>query len=168
MRYTCSLTHSAACVVTQCSSRQLYRQHNILCSAIVYSMNTLRDDEEFTIISDEEVKQAEKEEDLEEKFAAQDDEIERTIDQIKSERLSVELTEKELTELVEELRHLEERLHLWREVRLNTILQLRQIADYIDSVARKTGIARVVGSSGGKESKILGSDDRTFLSGLTQ
>ena len=131
-------------------------------------MNTLRDDEEFTIISDEEVKQAEKEEDLEEKFAAQDDEIERTIDQIKSERLSVELTEKELTELVEELRHLEERLHLWREVRLNTILQLRQIADYIDSVARKTGIARVVGSSGGKESKILGSDDRTFLSGLNQ
>ena len=54
LRYTCSLTHSAACVVTQCSSRQLYRQHNILCSAIVYSMNTLRDDEEFTIISDEE------------------------------------------------------------------------------------------------------------------
>merc|ERR1719187_544450 len=32
--------------------------------------------------------------------------------------------EEELHELVEELRHLEERLHLWTEVRTNTILRL--------------------------------------------
>ena len=30
-----------------------------------------------------------------------------------------------------------------------TILQLREVADYIDSVGHKTGIAKVVGSGGG-------------------
>ena len=48
-----------------------------------------------------------------------------------------------------ELKQLEEKLHLWREVRLKTIAELRDIADYIDKVAKQTGIAKVVGSGGG-------------------
>merc|ERR1719394_1582550 len=59
------------------------------------------------------------------------------------------LDENDLREVVEELRHLEEKLHMWREVRQNTVTSLREIADYMDSVGHKTGVAKVVGSSGG-------------------
>lgn len=60
-----------------------------------------------------------------------------------------EWTETDLNEVVEELRHLEERLHLWREVRQNTIERLRDTADYMDNISHRTGVARVVGSGGG-------------------
>ena len=59
------------------------------------------------------------------------------------------LWEADLKEVVQELRHLEEKLHMWREVRGNTVSSLREIADYMDSVSHKAGVAKVVGSSGG-------------------
>jgi len=59
------------------------------------------------------------------------------------------ISEKDLKEITLEIRHLEEKLHLWREVRQKTIERLREIADYIDDVGKKTGIARVLGNSGG-------------------
>jgi len=60
-----------------------------------------------------------------------------------------DISEKDLEHITEEIRHLEEKLHLWREVRERTIQRLREIADYMDNLGKKTGLARVVGSSGG-------------------
>jgi len=48
-----------------------------------------------------------------------------------------------------ELRRLEEKLVMWKEVRLNTVLKLRAIADYIDSLSHQTIMAQVVGAGGG-------------------
>merc|ERR1712112_138559 len=69
------------------------------------------------------------------------------IDQIDD--LKLELNQNDIKEVVTELRHLEEKLHLWREVRTKTISELREIADYIDKISKQTGIAKVVGSGGG-------------------
>ena len=52
-------------------------------------------------------------------------------------------------EAVWELRRLEEKLFMWKEVRMNTIMQLRSIADYMDSVGHQTSMAQVVGAGGG-------------------
>jgi len=110
------------------------------------------EEEEFTIISDNDIYKAEKDEHLDaekenkEELALSDREIREVISETKE--LGV-LSERDISEVVTELRQLEEKLHLWREVRKDTIRQLREIADYIDGVARKTGIAKVVGSSGG-------------------
>ena len=103
-------------------------------------MNQQEEDEGFTIISEEELDEANEDE---------IDEIEKTIELITCENEKLDLSERDISDVVTELRRLEEKLHLWREVRQTTILQLREIADYIDSVARNTGIAKVVGSSGG-------------------
>jgi len=113
--------------------------------AIVFSdnMKHLTEEEEFTIISEEEVHGAE--EALEKD--RQTEQIERTIEQI-TEDEKLDLSERDISDVVSELRRLEEKLHLWREVRQTTIIQLREIADYIDSVARNTGIAKIVGSGG--------------------
>lgn len=74
----------------------------------------------------------------------------RRLEQEEGEGLGEEgLGEEELRQIVEELRHLEEKLHLWREVRQNTVSSLREIADYMESIAQKAGVAKVVGSSGG-------------------
>ena len=103
------------------------------------------EEEEFTIISDDEIYKAEKDEHLDaekenkEELALSDREIREVISETKE--LGV-LSERDISEVVTELRQLEEKLHLWREVRKDTIRQLREIADYIDSVARKTGIAK--------------------------
>jgi len=48
-----------------------------------------------------------------------------------------------------ELRRLEEKLHMWKEVRRNTISKLRGIADYMDTLGRQTSLVQVVGASGG-------------------
>ena len=98
-----------------------------------------QEEEEFTILTEQELEEAGKDADLAE--------IERAIDEVKAD--TEELSDEDITEMVTSLRQLEEKLILWREVRQQTILQLREVADYIDSVARKTGIAKVVGSSGG-------------------
>ncbi len=37
----------------------------------------------------------------------------------------------------------------WSEAREETILRLRGIADYVDDVSRRTGVAKVIGSGGG-------------------
>jgi len=48
-----------------------------------------------------------------------------------------------------EMKRLEEKLYMWKEVRKNTILKLRDIADYMDSLGHQTSVVQVVGASGG-------------------
>ena len=52
-------------------------------------------------------------------------------------------------QIVEELFQLKSEFRHWTEIRATTIQRLREIADYIDTVSRRTGIAKVVGSGGG-------------------
>jgi len=52
-------------------------------------------------------------------------------------------------EVIWELRRLEEKLVMWKEVRINTISQLRSIATYMDTVGTQTNMAQVVGAGGG-------------------
>merc|ERR1712013_684684 len=70
-------------------------------------------------------------------FKQQDKEIEKSIIKMVEDD-ATDLDEKDIEAVVSELRHLEEKLHLWREVRQNTIIRLREIADYIDSVTKST------------------------------
>ena len=57
--------------------------------------------------------------------------------------------EKKLGSAVWELRRLEEKLFMWKEVRKSTISDLRSIADYIESLGYQTNVAKVMGASGG-------------------
>ena len=95
--------------------------------------------DDFLVITDKDVEEAD-EEYVEELFKEQDESIEQVIDSIED----LDLSENDIKDVVTELRHLEEKLHLWREVRMTTIKELREVADYIDSVSKKTGIAKVV------------------------
>lgn len=94
--------------------------------------------DDFLVITDKDVEEAD-EENVEELFKEQDESIEQVIDSIED----LDLSENDIKDVVTELRHLEEKLHLWREVRMTTIRELREVADYIDSVSKKTGIAKV-------------------------
>ena len=58
-------------------------------------------------------------------------------------------TEESCKTAVWELRRLEEKLFMWKEVRLNTIVKLRSIADFMDSLGYQTNLAQVVGAGGG-------------------
>ena len=104
-------------------------------------MENNEDTEEFTVIDPSEINSECQ------LFQDQDDVIESVME--KFDGLQLELSQTDIDEVVTELRQLEEKLHLWREVRLKTIAELRDIADYIDKVAKQTGIAKVVGSGGG-------------------
>ena len=46
--------------------------------------------------------------------------------------------------VVGEIIVLEERYNIWKENRLNTIVELRDIADYVDKVTKNVGIAKVI------------------------
>lgn len=46
--------------------------------------------------------------------------------------------------VVGEIIVLEERYNIWKENRLNTIFELRYIADYVDKVTKDVGIAKVI------------------------
>ena len=92
-------------------------------------------EEEFTILTDNDVREAE-----EESFKVQDEALEKVINDISD----IDLRADDIKEVVSELRHLEEKLHLWREVRMTTIGELQDIADYVERVGRQTGIAKVV------------------------
>ena len=105
-------------------------------------MENTEDTEEFTVIDPSEFSSDECK-----LFQDQDDVIESVMENFDG--LQLELSQTDIDEVVTELRQLEEKLHLWREVRLKTIAELRDIADYIDKVAKQTGIAKVVGSGGG-------------------
>ena len=94
--------------------------------------------DDFLVITDKDVEEAD-EEYVEELFKEQDESIEQVIESIED----LDLSENDIKDVVTELRHLEEKLHLWREVRMTTIKELREVADYIDSVSKKTGIAKV-------------------------
>ena len=91
-----------------------------------------KDNEEFTIID---------EGDLDDLLNGPEDELKHIINQIDD--LKLDLNQSDIKEVVTELRHLEEKLHLWREVRTKTISELREIADYIDKISKQTGIAKV-------------------------
>jgi len=104
--------------------------------------------EVFEIIGTDEIYPLDNDTEQNKLFRAQDDEIESTIAKVEDPH-NIGLDEKDIKDVVSELRHLEEKLHLWREVRQNTIVRLREIAEYIDNVAKQTGIAKVVGSGGG-------------------
>lgn len=104
-------------------------------------MENNEDTEEFTVIDPSEINSECQ------LFQDQDDVIESVME--KFDGLQLELSQTDIDEVVTELKLLEEKLHLWREVRLKTIAELRDIADYIDKVAKQTGIAKVVGSGGG-------------------
>jgi len=104
-------------------------------------------DEGFEVVTDHEVKEAMRNE-VEEKLKAEDERIDSALDRLEKEGVDG-LEEADLREIVEELRHLEEKLHMWREVRQNTVECLREIADYMDEISRKAGVAKVVGSGGG-------------------
>jgi len=58
-------------------------------------------------------------------------------------------TEVSCHEVTWEMKRLEEKLFMWKEVRMNTILKLRDIADYMDSLGYQTSVVQVVGASGG-------------------
>jgi len=105
------------------------------------------DVEGFEVVTDHEVKEARRNE-VEEKMKDEDERIDSAIDRLEKEGVNG-LGEADLREIVEELRHLEEKLHMWREVRHNTVECLREIADYMDEISRKAGVAKVVGSGGG-------------------
>jgi len=98
-------------------------------------------DEFFEIIDNDEISEA-----TARGLTVYDKALEEAIQKLKT---VSDISEKDLKEITLEIRHLEEKLHLWREVRQRTIERLREIADYIDNVGKKTGIARVLGSSGG-------------------
>ena len=98
-------------------------------------MEISEDVEEFTLIDPEEINSET------ELFKEQDEVIESIMEQFDG--LQLELSQTDIDEVVTELKQLEEKLHLWREVRLKTIAELRDIADYIDRVAMQTGIAKV-------------------------
>ena len=91
-----------------------------------------KDNEEFTIID---------EGDLDDLLNGPEEELKHIIDQIDD--LKLELNQNDIKEVVTELRHLEEKLHLWREARTKTISELREIANYIDKISKQTGIAKV-------------------------
>ena len=108
---------------------------------------TLSMDETFEIIDQTEIDECQTaSEKLMRTFELQNKEI---IDDAVQELGDYELSEKDVNEIAAELRHLEERLHLWREVRRRTIERLREIADYMNHLDRKTGIVKLVGSGGG-------------------
>lgn len=48
-----------------------------------------------------------------------------------------------------DLVHLRAQFHDWTDIRTQTILKLRSIAEYVDTVSHRTGVAKIVGSGGG-------------------
>jgi len=104
-------------------------------------------EEGFEMVTEDEVKEAQRNE-VAEKVKAEDEKIDFALDRLEKEGVDG-LEEADLREIVQELRHLEEKLHLWREVRQTTVECLREIADYMDEIGRKAGVAKVVGSGGG-------------------
>jgi len=102
---------------------------------------SVSEEENFEIIDEEEVKMIRPK-----PIEVYDQALEDAITKLQA---VTDISEKDIKEITMEIRHLEEKLHLWREVRMRTIERLREIADYIDNIGKKTGMARVLGSSGG-------------------
>ena len=51
--------------------------------------------------------------------------------------------------VIVELVQLKAEFHEWTDIRTETILKLRSIADHVDTVTHRTGLAKIVGSGGG-------------------
>lgn len=123
-----------------CEALELWEDHFAADRAV--NSRAVSDHKEiFEIIKDDEIDSV--------KPRSIDDYNQRLEDALQKLEEVGELTDSDLKEVRGEIRHLEERLHFWREVRGITITRLRQIADYMESLGRRTGIARVVGSGGG-------------------
>ena len=56
------------------------------------------------------------------------------------------MSQSDTAAITRDLSGLDERLKIWKENRLNTINELRDIAEYIDMVTRNVGIAKVMSS----------------------
>ena len=56
------------------------------------------------------------------------------------------MSQSDTTAITRDLSGLDERFKIWKENRLNTITELRDIAEYIDRVTRNVGIAKVMSS----------------------
>ena len=69
--------------------------------------------------------------------------FEEVEEEVEEEEDDEELTEEEITEAVTSLRLLSVRVTAWLEVREKTILHLREMADYIDQVHRRSNKAKV-------------------------
>ena len=80
-------------------------------------MENNEDTEEFTVIDPSEINSECQ------LFQDQDDVIESVME--KFDGLQLELSQTDIDEVVTELKQLEEKLHLWREVRQKTIAELR-------------------------------------------
>ena len=74
---------------------------------------------------------------------SQEEVVEVAFEEVEEEEDEEELTEEEITEAVTSLRLLSVRVTAWLEVREKTILHLREMADYIDQVHRRTNKAKV-------------------------
>jgi len=104
-------------------------------------MNDL--DESFEIITDEEIELTFTENPVTKNYMKKYKDIKYNLDH-KSQIIEVDFT----IELMTELRHLEEKLHMWKEVRKKTISLLKDVADYLDDLHHKLDVAQVVGSGG--------------------
>ena len=74
---------------------------------------------------------------------SQEEVVEVAFEEVEEEEDEEELTEEEITEAVTSLRLLSVRVTAWLEVREKTILHLREMADYIDQVHRRSNKAKV-------------------------
>ena len=72
------------------------------------------EDEDYEIVTAAEVQIAQEDE-LQTKMQEQDKQMEAVMDRLEEEGV-VGMGEEDLREIVQELRHLEEKLHMWREV----------------------------------------------------
>ena len=73
------------------------------------------DEDDFEIVSPVEVGETKRSK-LEENMKDEDERIKEAVEKLEEEGVEG-LEEEDLRQIVEELRHLEERLHMWREVR---------------------------------------------------
>ena len=110
--------------------------------------NGMETDDSFEIVSDEEIYEACGKGELHKHFRKKRDNIENTLKFIR-EGEEYGVCDGNFADILRELRHLEEKLHLWHEVRRKTIMQLKQIAEYLEGVHHQIGMARVVGAGGG-------------------
>ena len=89
-------------------------------------------DEEYEIVTAEEVEDA-NEEGLARKLREQEKRMEEALERLEEEGVKG-LGEEDLKEIVLELRHLEEKLHMWKEVQRLKITQLKQIFSRLDKI----------------------------------
>jgi len=107
------------------------------------------ENDDFEIITVEEIKETCYSYQLNTERTKIQENFNKLFQELEQENCDKENLEVNIAELVENLRYLEEKLHLWKEVRKNTIFHLREISLYLDSLYKKLEFTRVLGSSTG-------------------